>query len=53
MLENQGGTGTALTHWEKRVFQVREKRHHAITKLYFDFGFTSGIHPALDVLNTG
>lgn len=21
-LENQGGDGTALTHWEKRVFEV-------------------------------
>lgn len=21
-LENQGGEGTALTHWEKRIFEV-------------------------------
>ena len=24
-LENQGGDGTALTHWEKRLFEVRPK----------------------------
>ena len=23
-LENQGGDGTALTHWEKRLFEVGE-----------------------------
>lgn len=22
-LENQGGEGTALTHWEKRLFEVK------------------------------
>lgn len=24
-LEDQGEEGTALTHWEKRVFEVRDK----------------------------
>lgn len=27
-LEDQGGDGTALTHWEKRVFEVNRYKYH-------------------------
>jgi leishmanolysin-like peptidase len=32
-LEDQGGDGTALTHWEKRIFQARMFILHKTTTL--------------------
>jgi len=32
-LEDQGGDGTALTHWEKRIFQARMFMLHKTTTL--------------------
>lgn len=31
-LEDQGGEGTALTHWEKRILEVFEYRKFLLTK---------------------
>jgi leishmanolysin-like peptidase len=48
-LEDQGEDGTILTHWEKRVFEVRK---HFVCLIREDLKFTSDQNEAMTGTHT-